>query len=449
MMCAGKLFGVLAVLFLTNLDVMNFVFGLGWKIVIPAALWLLLCFAAFNIVPNWRKHNFSRLGIMLGGEILIEVSIISFTLNVILEIIYLTLLFPAGKPVPSPGGILFHVLFCLFVTWLMAMNGFIRIYASSVQMGIKWRVIFLIFWWVPIFNLIFLKKICGIVREEYTFETEKQKLNNIRKCSEICRTRYPVVLVHGVFFGDRKVFNYWGRIPGELMRNGAEIFYGSQQSAAATEDAALELKENIMEIIAETGCEKVNIIAHSKGGLESRCAISQQGLAPFVASLTTVNTPHQGCAFVDWLLERVPQCISRWISARYNGALRKLGDTNPDFYAAVSDLTSRRCRDFNLVTPDAPGVFYQSVGSKMKGWRSAPFPLNLAYILVRFFEKENDGLVSVESMKWGSRFIMAFTPGHRGISHGDMIDLNRQNIRGFDVREFYVDIVRELKEKGF
>ena len=100
MMCAGKLFGVLAVLFLTNLDVMNFVFGLGWKIVIPAALWLLLCFAAFNIVPNWRKHNFSRLGIMLGGEILIEVSIISFTLNVILEIIYLTLLFPAGKPVP-------------------------------------------------------------------------------------------------------------------------------------------------------------------------------------------------------------------------------------------------------------------------------------------------------------------------------------------------------------
>ena len=40
-------------------------------------------------------------------------------------------------------------------------------------------------------------------------------------------------------------------------------------------------------------------------------------------------------------------------------------------------------------------------------------------------------------------------PGRRGISHGDMIDLNRQNIRGFDVREFYVSLVRDLKSQGY
>ena len=39
-------------------------------------------------------------------------------------------------------------------------------------------------------------------------------------------------------------------------------------------------------------------------------------------------------------------------------------------------------------------------------------------------------------------------PAKRGISHGVMIDLNRENIKGFDVREFYVQLVRELKEKG-
>ena len=39
--------------------------------------------------------------------------------------------------------------------------------------------------------------------------------------------------------------------------------------------------------------------------------------------------------------------------------------------------------------------------------------------------------------------------GKRGISHGDMIDLNRENIRGFDVREFYVQLVSDLREKGF
>ena len=39
--------------------------------------------------------------------------------------------------------------------------------------------------------------------------------------------------------------------------------------------------------------------------------------------------------------------------------------------------------------------------------------------------------------------------GKRGISHGDMIDLFRENIDGFDVREFYVDLVKDLKNKGF
>ena len=29
-----------------------------------------------------------------------------------------------------------------------------------------------------------------------------------------------------------------------------------------------------------------------------------------------------------------------------------------------------------------------------------------------------------------------------------MIDLNRENIEGFDIREFYVQIVHGLKERG-
>ncbi|MGN0374887.1 MAG: hypothetical protein ACI4EN_05245 [Butyrivibrio sp.] len=41
------------------------------------------------------------------------------------------------------------------------------------------------------------------------------------------------------------------------------------------------------------------------------------------------------------------------------------------------------------------------------------------------------------------------TNGKRGISHGDMIDLNRENIPGFDVREWYVQLVADLKNRGF
>ncbi|GEM_PF-7127696 len=30
-----------------------------------------------------------------------------------------------------------------------------------------------------------------------------------------------------------------------------------------------------------------------------------------------------------------------------------------------------------------------------------------------------------------------------------IVDMNRENIDGFDVREFYVQLVAELKQKGF
>ena len=80
-----------------------------------------------------------------------------------------------------------------------------------------------------------------------------------------------------MFFRDFDHFNYWGRIPAELEKNGATIYYGEHNSAAAVNDSALELEKRIKEIVQQTGCGKVNIIAHSKGGLDSRTAIPLQG----------------------------------------------------------------------------------------------------------------------------------------------------------------------------
>lgn len=112
------------------------------------------------------------------------------------------------------------------------------------------------------------------------------------------------------------------------------------------------------------------------------------------------------------------------------------------------DLTVDHCTKMNEKTPDKAGVFYQSVMSKMNGWRSGRFPLNFTYLLVKWFDPENDGLVSVDSAKWGSRFKLLTTEGKRGISHGDIVDIFRENIPDFDVREFYVNLVKDLKERG-
>ena len=71
-------------------------------------------------------------------------------------------------------------------------------------------------------------------------------------------------------------------------------------------------------------------------------------------------------------------------------------------------------------------------------------------MLVKYFDGENDGLVGVDSFEWGSSLNMIrLEKKGRGISHGDMIDLNRENIDGLDIREFYVQLVSGLREKGF
>ncbi len=227
------------------------------------------------------------------------------------------------------------------------------------------------------------------------------------------------------------------------------MFYGEHQSAAAVETSGHEIADRIRKIIAQTGCDKVNIIAHSKGGLDCRCALNLPGIAEHVATLTTINTPHRGCEFADYLLTKIPQEEQEAVAKNYNAALLKLGDPNPDFLAAVNNLTASFCHEFNKKYPDVPGILYQSIGSKLNKASSGRFPLNFIYHLAKYFDGANDGLVGENSFQWGTSYQMLTVSETHGISHGDMIDLNRENISEFDVREFYVQLVAKLKQSGY
>ncbi len=327
--------------------------------------------------------------------------------------------------------------------------GIIRVYLYSKQIAVKWRLIGILCGWIPIVHLIVLGKILKLASDENRFENDKILLNESRHNERICATRYPILMVHGVFFRDFRYLNYWGRIPAELEKNGARIFYGNHQSAASVEECGNELAARIMQVLQETGSEKVNIIAHSKGGLDSRYAISMLGMDKYVASLTTINTPHRGCAFADYLLSVIPQSVQNNVAKMYNAALLKLGDYKPDFIAAVRDLTYEACQRRNRLMPDTHGVPVISTGSYLVQPSGGRFPLNMTNGFVKWFDGENDGLVGSDSFKWGDEYIYLTPPDKRGISHGDMIDLNRENIKGFDVREFYVQLVYNLKRRGF
>ena len=267
--------------------------------------------------------------------------------------------------------------------------------------------------------------------------------------NEFCKTKYPIVLIHGAGFRDLRWPVYWGRIPAALEAEGAKIYYGLQDSWGSVETNAEAIAARIDEILLETGAEKVNLIAHSKGGLDSRAAIATQGVAKYIASLTTINTPHRGCEFADYLLSKIGPSQQQVVAKGYNSILHKLGDHQPDFLAAVYDLTASSCAAFNKKCKNVEGVLYQSYGSKMNVARGGRFPLNFSTHLVKYFDGPNDGLVGEKSFPWGDNYKMLTVKGNRGISHGDMIDLNRENLPEFDVREFYVQLVADLKNKGY
>ena len=75
------------------------------------------------------------------------------------------------------------------------------------------------------------------------------------------------------------------------------------------------------------------------------------------------------------------------------------------------------------------------------------------YVLNRV-EGPNDGLVSVESARWGERSFVLESQAKRGISHLDEIDFRRCALpaagkqRGLDICDLYLDIASDLKARG-
>ena len=269
----------------------------------------------------------------------------------------------------------------------------------------------------------------------------------------VCKTQYPLLLVHGAGFRDLKIPVYWGRIPNVLRGHGAAVFFGEQDCWASTETNAHALCNRIDAILSETGAEKVNVIAHSKGGLEARMAASSLGYGAKIASVTTIGTPHRGSkTFTKFL--RAPRFVFSIAAIAVNNWIRLVGDKKPDFQRVCEEFAVSHMERFNAENPDVPGVFYQSVAGVMK----RPFSdinLSTACFVLNRIEGPNDGLVSVESAAWGERCLVIRGNTRRGISHLDEIDLRRSPFsrrtgKGVhDITDFYVELVHDLKNRGF
>ncbi|AAK79004.1 MULTISPECIES: lipase family alpha/beta hydrolase [Clostridium] len=426
----------------TNIGQTNIV--CKWIISIEIFFFIFYVWLKANLFPSIKKQAASlRLRIMIGGERIVLFGLYTSLIQILLYIVYLVKMRDA-----APIHIfVIDLILAIIAILILLTNGMIRILCTSKRLNIAKRFIVGFVCFIPIINIFAMLYACHTAKIEYDHDLYKVITNKERVDSHVCKTKYPLVLVHGVGFRDLKYINYWGRIPKELIRNGATIYYGNQEAWGTVEYNAQYMKNKILQIIKETGCEKVNIIAHSKGGLDSRYMVSKLEMGKYVASLTMMSSPHRGCKFVD-IACKIPDKIYRAVSNFFDKYYKILGDKNPDFYTASRQFSTYSSSKFNEEVKDVPGVYYQSYATAVKNIFS-DYVVSIPYVLSKLTSGENDGLVSIDSAKWGHFKGVIRNNRRRGISHGDIIDLRREDYKGFDVLEKYVEIVSDLKEKGF
>ncbi|MBQ7980101.1 MAG: triacylglycerol lipase, partial [Oscillospiraceae bacterium] len=321
--------------------------GLGFiiGIIAPICLFALYFMVRLAVKPYRVKFDKTtvnaRVRAMYGGKILLKFTAISLLCNTVYYILAVKNNFwEIDKPLWITDTVISSVII-LGYGW----NGILRITLLCRRLGIVKRVVYFFLLPVPIAGIFVLISMYRTAKAEYDYETTRKACESQRIESQVCKTKYPILLVHGLGFRDWRYFNYWGRIPRELIRNGATIFYGHQEACATVVTNAEHIRKKVLEIIEETGCEKVNIIAHSKGGLDSRYAIAKCGIEDYVATLTTVGTPHHGSQVTD-LANKLPDGLYRKVADFMDKRYRKFGDENPDFYTACHQFNSGYAEEF-------------------------------------------------------------------------------------------------------
>lgn len=264
--------------------------------------------------------------------------------------------------------------------------------------------------------------------------------------------KYPIVLAHGLLgFSELRLVpdfvpfprvHYWRGITDALRSNGIEVVIASVPASGSIEGRAAKLGQDIA---AKANGKSVNIIAHSMGGLDARYMISR--LKPDnaeVLSLTTVATPHRGSAFADFCFQELgPGYVPQFYKF-----FKNLGMGT----GAFSQLTRRYMQEeFNPETPDAEGVKYFSYGATFNPslWSAFRQPQQI----VQRLEGPNDGLVSVESAKWGT-----YKGTLVNVSHLDLINWTNRikwaisrlsgHERKFNAIAFYLGIADMLAKEG-
>jgi triacylglycerol lipase len=161
------------------------------------------------------------------------------------------------------------------------------------------------------------------------------------------------------------------------------------------------LRDNVARFLRDSGAAKINIIAHSMGGLDARHMFFNDRHAgkihERVASLTTISTPHWGTPFADAGVREAGTAIAFCSSLGMD-------------IKAFEDLTVAACRRFNqqqavidFERACEETIRFQTYACK-QDFLGVFGPLKFPYYYIEKQEGDNDGLVPVQSAKWKDRY---------------------------------------------
>ncbi|MBQ0102448.1 MAG: hypothetical protein KBT31_06615 [Firmicutes bacterium] len=260
------------------------------------------------------------------------------------------------------------------------------------------------------------------------------------------KTKYPILLVHGAGVRDFLFFRSFGKIDRILRIQNYTVYKSGIDGFGTIENNAAQLKEEIENILKKEGAEKVNIIAHSKGGLDSKYMIDSLGMADRVASLTTLATPHRGSPIASFIL-KAPKWILKIYAFFIDLAFRTAGDEAPDCFTVCEQL-----KRIDSAPPEktffSDRVYCQSFSSAVrKGEKGNDFVMSIPLMFSRLIEKDavTDGLVPKDSAIFGE---------YRGeiggsVSHTEIIDFMVADSKKDKIYSFWSALCEELVNMGF
>jgi len=285
---------------------------------------------------------------------------------------------------------------------------------------------------------------------------------------------YPLILVHG-FFGFEKVgpLDYFYKVRPALEAAGHQVFVTKVNPFASVSTRGEQLLTQVQAILIESGAAKVNLIAHSQGGLDARYVAAR--LPTRIGALLTIATPHLGDELADTLLGKAPG----FSLALAEGFCALLGRTfygdvgkDPDLKASLESLSTDAAAVFNASYPDPPEVHVYSVGGRSNlalaeaecfAPKAPPFiakyqkvkdpidPLLLLSAQVLggslLDPAPNDGIVRTSSTKWGTW--LGCIPADHMDEVGQLLGDSPGLGNSFDYVAFYKDLGRFLVDQGF